>query len=107
MAIQKVSISFHGYQGTEIVRSQFPLILCYASTCHKIQGSTLEKAVIDLGKDIFQSQMAYVALSPVKKLENLALTAFMENKIRTDKKVVNEYKSLNAPWKHCYKTNSA
>lgn len=32
----------------EIIRHQFPLILCWATTIHKVQGLTLEEIVVDM-----------------------------------------------------------
>ncbi len=48
-----------------------PLILCWALTIHKIQGATLEKAVVDL--DCFGNALEYVALSRVKAILRLTI----------------------------------
>ncbi len=52
--------------------SQIPLRLAWAITVHKSQGMTLDAARIDLRK-AFVEGMGYVALSRVKRLDNLAL----------------------------------
>lgn len=52
--------------------SQIPLRLAWAITVHKSQGMTLDAARIDLRK-AFVEGMGYVALSRVKRLDNLSL----------------------------------
>lgn len=74
--------------------SQVPLILSWALTIHKSQGSTLDAAEIDVGSGIFECGQTYVALSRVKDLKGLYLTSFDANKIRINKKVKEYYESL-------------
>jgi ATP-dependent exoDNAse (exonuclease V) alpha subunit len=42
--------------------------LAWAITVHKIQGLTLDKAVIDLGEVDFTPGLSFVAMSQVKKI---------------------------------------
>jgi ATP-dependent exoDNAse (exonuclease V) alpha subunit len=48
-----------------------PLIHCWSVTIHKVQGLTLDRAVIEL--DCFGFYMEYVALSRLKTLSGLAI----------------------------------
>tara|TARA_B100001093_G_scaffold361576_1_gene346304 strand:- start:34 stop:1353 length:1320 start_codon:yes stop_codon:yes gene_type:complete len=74
---------------------QIPLILAWAITIHKAQGLTLETAMIDVGKNIFECGQTYVALSRLVSLEGLYLIAFDPNKIKLFKKVIEFYQNLS------------
>lgn len=75
---QRILIDRHDWRvgmgdGRWFVRSQVPLILSWANTIHKCQGSTLDCVKIDIS-DCFDYGQAYVALSRVKHLEGLSLS---------------------------------
>ena len=72
--IKRVTAEYFGLNDTILSRTQFPIILCYAVTLHKCQGLTLPIAVLDLGKDMFCTSMAYVAISRLRSLDTLAIT---------------------------------
>ena len=59
-----------------VYRKQFPLTVAYAVTIHKCQGLSLDCAIVDLSSNVFCAGMAYVAISRVRTLEGLHLTAF-------------------------------
>ena len=61
---------------------QLPLIYSWAITIHKSQGLTLDRAIIDIGSNIFADGQTYVALSRVRCLEGLYLTSFDYSKIK-------------------------
>ncbi len=71
--------------------SQIPLIYAWAITIHKAQGVTLDAAIMDIGKNIFEYGQTYVALSRVKTLEGLYLTSFDYSKIVANPKVKKFY----------------
>ena len=71
-----------------------PLILAWALTIHKSQGSTLDIAEVDAGSGIFECGQTYVALSRVKSLEGLYLTSFDVKRVRINKKVQEFYELL-------------
>ena len=74
--------------------SQIPIILAWALTIHKAQGSTIDYAEIDIGSNIFEDGQTYVALSRVKSLQGLYLTAFDKSRIRANEKVKTYYDGL-------------
>ena len=70
-------------KGVQKSRTQLPLNLAWAMTIHKSQGSTLEKAVIDVGKQEKCAGIAYVALSRVKSSKGLALKTYSMERFTT------------------------
>ena len=75
---------------------QIPLIYAWAITIHKAQGVSLDMAQIDAGSNIFECGQTYVALSRIKSLDGLYLTAFDPQKIKVNKKVQDFYASIVA-----------
>jgi ATP-dependent DNA helicase PIF1 len=73
---------------------QIPLILAWAITIHKSQGSTMDIVELDIGSTIFECGQTYVALSRVKTLEGLYLTSFDYKQIRVNQKVCDFYNSF-------------
>ena len=72
------------------VRTQVPILLSYASTIHKLQGRTLDSAVISLEKKpkFNPPGMAYVAFSRVKSLQGIHLSEKVANQqFRVDNNV--------------------
>jgi hypothetical protein len=74
--------------------SQVPIILAWALTIHKAQGSTLDIAEVDAGSGIFECGQTYVALSRVKSLEGLYLSSFDAKRVKINKKVQEFYEIL-------------
>lgn len=63
--------------------NQVPLRLAWAITIHKSQGMTLDAAEIDLS-NTFEKGQGYVALSRLKKLEQLKLLGLNETALQLD-----------------------
>lgn len=84
---QKFSVGRH--KSCYVTRRQFPLRLSCAKTIHKAQGSTLNNVVVDLGTRK-QEHMHYVALSRVRKLQNLFILSLNEQRIAVSSNVVSE-----------------
>jgi len=80
-------MEYHYWQSEDypcIVVGQYPLCLAWALTIHKIQGSTLNLAEIDIGNSIFEYGQTYVALSRIKSLDGLYLSAFNPYRIKAN-----------------------
>jgi hypothetical protein len=75
--------------------SQVPLILAWALTIHKSQGTTLDCVEIDAGNSIFECGQTYVALSRVKSLDGLYLSSFDVGRIQINTKVQEYYDFLD------------
>jgi hypothetical protein len=73
-AIEPCNADFYGKRQTRVTRRMVPLILAWAITCHKLQGATLNKAVVYLGTKCRTKGLAYVAISRVRTLNGLAIS---------------------------------
>lgn len=62
-----------------MTRTQMPILLCWAATVHKVQGITLDYAVMCL-RSPFSPALAYVALSRVRTLAGVCLLHLGERK---------------------------
>lgn len=78
----------------EIIYSQLPIKLAWATTIHKSQGATLSSVVINLS-NIFEYGQAYVALSRVSDINSMYLVGDINyNKICAHPKACEFYEQL-------------
>ncbi len=86
--------SIHNAEGDEVAHAMnFPVNLAYASTIHKIQGATLDRAHVDL-RSLWEPGQAYVALSRVRTKQGLTLSGWTPSSIFADPAVSNFYSLL-------------
>ncbi|MGA1047592.1 MAG: hypothetical protein ACO3UU_06255, partial [Minisyncoccia bacterium] len=91
------TIQLHYWQSEEypcLAIGQYPLCLAWALTIHKIQGATLNMAEMDIGQSIFEYGQSYVALSRIRSLDGLYLSAFNSKKIGANPKVTEFYNMI-------------
>jgi hypothetical protein len=66
IALPRISFTFRAKRGLDVIRTQFPLRLCYAVTFHKSQGETLDRVLLHLQEPVHEHGMLYVGLSRVR-----------------------------------------
>ena len=86
--IKPISAKFFAQQGVTLQQTQLPLLPCWAATIHKVQGLSLDAAVIDLGPSMLEDGMTYVALSRVCTLDGVALFDLVSHKIKASSVVI-------------------
>ena len=79
-----------------IIRKQFPLILSWAVTIHKVQGMTMDQIVVDMTKNkgSFTKGQAYVAFSRVRTYNGLHIINYDRSQIKVSSKVKKEMDRL-------------
>ena len=81
-----------------IKQTQFPFRLSWACSIHKVQGLSLQEAVVifDLDRQkIFKPGQMHVALSRVTNIQGLVLTgSFKQDAIKANESVTQEYDRL-------------
>jgi len=75
-------------------RSQFPFLLGWAVTIHRSQGATLDLAQLDLGPSVFSPAQAYVALSRVRDISGVYLSAYTSSSIKFSKKSIEYVRTI-------------
>ena len=87
-----------GFPSRNIKRTEFPLILAWASTVHQVQSLILEQGIVtfDLRKQIsFGASQIYTALSRVKTYDNLyCIEEFKKSAVKVNKDGLLEHERL-------------
>ncbi len=73
--------------------NQFPVQLSWAITTHKCQGATLARAAVDLA-DMWDPGQVYVAMSRVRRPEDLAILRWTSGSFYADPRVVKFYEIM-------------
>lgn len=93
--IEPARFSMLDANGNEVATAtNFPITLAYGSTIHKAQGATLDGMVCDLRR-LWEPGQAYVALSRLRRGDDLVLTGWDESSIRVDPEVVAFHQGLS------------
>lgn len=88
------SFSWQKEKNSTVCIKQLPIIYAWAITIHRSQGKTLDMAKINAGSDIFEDGQTYVALSRIRSISGLYLTAFDPSKIKVNNKVLKFYENI-------------
>ena len=111
--IEKIEreFSISGEEYTKNAHSRainFPLKLSWASTVHRVQGSTIKqprKLVINTSK-VFEGGMCYVMMSRVQTIDQLIIIdAVNDSKIYPSTKAIQELEKMNGKVKETINTN--
>ena len=92
--IERFMADFDCGKSDYITRAQFPLTLAWAISIHKSQGLSLDSTILDLGSDIFEGGMAYVALSRARVLNKVYLIEFLPSSLYCCPEAYQEYQRL-------------
>ncbi len=91
--VERVSFTMLDAEGEVIATLvNFPITLAWASTIHKSQGQTLDRAFVDLRR-LWEPGQAYVAMSRVRSGDGLFLQGWDEGSILADSSVLDFYSS--------------
>ena len=94
--VKQVTFSVLDAEGEPVATaSNYPLNLAWASTIHKAQGATLDRAHVDL-RGVWEHGQSYVALSRVRSLQDLTIEGMSLNAFKVDSVVREFYRRLKS-----------
>jgi ATP-dependent exoDNAse (exonuclease V) alpha subunit len=94
ISLKKHTFELHNGIGNTIATAEnFPVSVAYAITIHKSQGSTIDRALIEL-KNLWDSGQAYTALSRLSSSQGLRIIDWNESSIRVDRRVIEFYQTI-------------
>lgn len=94
VTVDRMQFSWLDAEGNAIASViNFPLMLGYATTIHKSQGSTMDKLWVNLSQ-LWEPGQAYVALSRLRRSSGLKLLSWSPKSFLVDPQVIRFYKSL-------------
>ncbi len=105
VVVIKDNVWEHGDDYGVAARSQIPLILAWALTIHKSQGSTLDFVSCNLDSRVFSPGQAYVALSRSRSLDGLYISNFHLNSIKVDEEALKYSRELSREYLIYYLEN--
>lgn len=86
MPIFPVTSHINDTNRVNLERQQLPLRVAWSITIHKSQELTLKKSWVDLGPSENVAELAYVALSRVRKLTDLVIEPLKFERLQSIKK---------------------
>lgn len=95
VTVEKSQFSLLDAEGQNVASViNFPLVLGYATTIHKSQGSTMDDLWVNLSQ-LWEPGQAYVALSRLRTGNGLKLFSWTPRSFLVDPQVIHFYKSLS------------
>ena len=85
-------------------RSQFPLTVAYAITCHAAQGITKDRVIIHYDVKDKRHALFSVPFSRAKTLDGVFLSSFKKTHVHCDPCVLEEYERLENSGQYIFKT---
>lgn len=80
---EHLSLESVQHNGPYAKRLQIPLVLAWGVTVHRVEGPSLDRAVIDLSRCV-RAGIVYVALSRIRSMDGVFVKYFAPERARAD-----------------------